>query len=216
MRSLKRSDNHVPTVNIILKNEKDEILLKRRNVGPFKGSWILPGGHIDVQVDSAEGTAIREVKEETGLTAVLTHLVGVKTNTIDPRSPFIFKVIYEARVDSGLLTKNVEVDDFRWLPLDKARKEKLGFDHHEILKLYSTKKDYLLPIERSRYTEWYGKTFPYAQTEYPRVACMGIILNEKKEILLGLKARKPFADHWNFPGGHMYVNETPESVWRVN
>jgi len=57
----------MPNVSVGAIIEKDgKILLTKRNVKPFKGAWVIPGGHIE-QYEKAEDAVKREVREETGL-----------------------------------------------------------------------------------------------------------------------------------------------------
>ena len=51
-------------------NARGEVLLIERGKAPMKGLWSLPGGHIEPGETAAE-TARREVREETGLDAVI-------------------------------------------------------------------------------------------------------------------------------------------------
>jgi ADP-ribose pyrophosphatase YjhB (NUDIX family) len=52
------------------------VLLIRRAKPPLAGVWSLPGGHVDPGETALEA-AHRELHEETGVTAGLTHLVGL-------------------------------------------------------------------------------------------------------------------------------------------
>lgn len=58
----------IPTVDIIIEKQTGIVLIKRKN--PPEG-WALPGGYVDYG-ESLEDAAIREAKEETGLSV---HLV---------------------------------------------------------------------------------------------------------------------------------------------
>lgn len=60
--------NPIPTVDIIIEKQTGIVLIKRKN--PPEG-WALPGGYVDYG-ESLEDAAIREAKEETGLSV---HLV---------------------------------------------------------------------------------------------------------------------------------------------
>lgn len=53
-----------------------EVLLVQRGAGPLRGLWSLPGGHIEPG-EMARTAALREVLEETGVTAELEHLLDI-------------------------------------------------------------------------------------------------------------------------------------------
>jgi 8-oxo-dGTP diphosphatase len=53
-----------------------EVLLVKRAKGALAGLWSLPGGHIEPG-ETARSTALREVREETGIEAELVRLVDV-------------------------------------------------------------------------------------------------------------------------------------------
>ena len=62
--------------NVIIVNDKNEILLQQRS---DTLPWGLPGGLMEIE-DSIENCAIREAKEELGIDVELTGFVGVFTN----------------------------------------------------------------------------------------------------------------------------------------
>lgn len=62
--------------NVIIVNDKNEILLQQRSDTLL---WGLPGGLMEIE-DSIENCAIREAKEELGIDVELTGFVGVFTN----------------------------------------------------------------------------------------------------------------------------------------
>lgn len=55
----------------------DAVLLVERGKGAARGTWSLPGGHIEPGERAAEA-ASREVLEETGLTSIIKGLVDVR------------------------------------------------------------------------------------------------------------------------------------------
>lgn len=64
----------------------DEVLLIRRGRPPLQGAWSLPGGRIEWGEAAAEA-ALRELGEETGVTARLLGLVDVVDGLFDPDGP---------------------------------------------------------------------------------------------------------------------------------
>ena len=66
----------VPSTTAVVTDEHDRIVLIRRRDNDL---WALPGGGMELG-ESIVDTAVREVKEETGLDVEVTGLIGVYTN----------------------------------------------------------------------------------------------------------------------------------------
>jgi 8-oxo-dGTP pyrophosphatase MutT (NUDIX family) len=60
---------------VIVVNDQGKILMIRRT---DNGNWAVPGGGMDL--GESTDTAIRETKEEAGITREITGLVGIYTN----------------------------------------------------------------------------------------------------------------------------------------
>ena len=56
-------------------NEIGQILLIKRKNQPYRNHWALPGGYLDQDETTAQG-ALRELKEETGLSADNAEFLG--------------------------------------------------------------------------------------------------------------------------------------------
>ncbi|MEU4220823.1 NUDIX domain-containing protein [Actinoplanes sp. NPDC026623] len=115
-----RATSLVPSANVVVTNEADEILLIRRS---DNGNWALPGGAMDLG-ESLPDTAIRETVEETGIDVEIIGLVGIFT---DPRHVILytsdgevrqeFSVVFAARPTGGTPTTSNESTEVRWIPV---------------------------------------------------------------------------------------------------
>jgi 8-oxo-dGTP diphosphatase len=123
------------TADVVAISGGREVLLIQRAKDPFKGSWALPGGHVDVGETSLEA-AVRELAEETGVnvSSELLHLVGVyDAPGRDPRGRYV-TAAYTAHFASAVLpTAGDDARLARWWPLaDLTSLVNLGllaFDH---------------------------------------------------------------------------------------
>ncbi|MGQ0463878.1 MAG: NUDIX hydrolase N-terminal domain-containing protein [Sporichthyaceae bacterium] len=81
------------------------------------GRWSLPGGWADVG-DSPAGSAEREVREESGYTARLAHLVGV-FDAHDAVTPFsAYKIVFSGTVVGGEAGGDHETDGVGFFAAD--------------------------------------------------------------------------------------------------
>jgi len=108
----------VPSVNVVVVNDVDDILLIRRS---DNDNWAVPGGAVDLG-ESVTQAAIRETLEETGITCEFTGLVGIYS---DPRHLIHytsndevrqeFSIVLTARPVSGTPTPSDESKEVRWV-----------------------------------------------------------------------------------------------------
>jgi 8-oxo-dGTP diphosphatase len=123
-----------------------KVLLVKRKVAPFKGSWALPGGFVRVGADAAdqgedlEAAARRELEEETGLSAqrvFLEQLFTFGKAGRDPRMRVITVAYYAlVRPDLAPLARaGGDVSDAEWVEVGAVEKLALAFDHDEIVRL---------------------------------------------------------------------------------
>ena len=102
---------------LVVRNGK--VLLVRRAVEPFLGYWDIPGGFCEADEHPAE-TAIREVREETGLEIELTGLLGLWLDEYAAVGPTegegdaTLTIYYLARPLSRSLRAGDDADGLAW------------------------------------------------------------------------------------------------------
>ncbi|MCD6133220.1 MAG: argininosuccinate lyase [Deltaproteobacteria bacterium] len=126
-------ENPIPTVDIITEFKGGIVLIKRRN---YPYGWAIPGGFIGWG-ERAEDAAIREAKEETGLSVELKDILGVYSDPDrDPRSHTL-SVVFVAK-GKGILRAGddaMEAAIFRRGEIP----DRMAFDHKRILGDYFEK-----------------------------------------------------------------------------
>jgi len=73
-------ENPIPAACTILTNKAGCLLLVKRSVEPKIGLWCLPGGFMELG-ETPEQTALRELKEETGLIGKISQLISADSST---------------------------------------------------------------------------------------------------------------------------------------
>ena len=109
-----------------------KVLLVKRGIPPFKGTFAIPGGFVRAG-ESLDQAALRELREETGIANVyLEQLYSFGDPERDPRGRVV-TVSYFALVsaDRTPLTASGDVTEARWFSLHDL--PQLAFDHGKIL-----------------------------------------------------------------------------------
>ena len=124
---------------VIIKD--NQILLIKRKNDPYKDSWAMPGGFVEYG-ERTEDAVLREVKEETGLEAKISQLVGVYSDPKrDPRK-HVVSITYLLKDVSGTEKGGDDAKEAKWWNVNKL--PELAFDHQYIindaLKIYYNKK----------------------------------------------------------------------------
>ena len=124
----------VDAVVFRLDGDRVKVLLIQRGSEPYKGKWALPGGFVDMD-EELEDAVVRELAEETGLTAVTLeqmHTFGKCGR--DPRGRQISVAFFG--IASSNMRKIRGGDDAakaRWFDIENLP-EDMAFDHDEVIR----------------------------------------------------------------------------------
>ena len=128
------------TVDLLIEGPEGVLLIRRKNQ-PFKGYWALPGGFVE-DGETCEQAAVREAKEETGLNIELLSINTVLSSpNRDPRGRTV-SIVYDAKPieggsgDQSAPAPSTDASEAKWFK-KVPEKEKIAFDHMEVLKWYS-------------------------------------------------------------------------------
>ena len=118
-----KASSMVPSVNVIVTDDQDRILLIRRT---DNSNWAVPGGAIDLG-ESVAQAAVRETLEESGVECAITGIVGIYS---DPKHVILytsngearqeFSIVLTARPLAGRPTPSSESSEVRWVPVSEV------------------------------------------------------------------------------------------------
>jgi 8-oxo-dGTP diphosphatase len=127
--------NYGHTVDAVIQDDNNNIILIRRRYAPYKGKYALPGGFIKYNEDP-EQAIIREVREETNLAVKIISKIGTYDQKgRDPRGKIV-STAFKCRPVKGI-SMAIEGDDalrVEIIPIDRLKNLEFAFDHNQILK----------------------------------------------------------------------------------
>lgn len=107
----------IPSVEAIVLNEKDELLVLKRKNCPAKDEWWFPGGRMR-RGETFEETLNREVREETGLDVKIIRFLGAY-NRIFPERHDV-SIVFLCRCNSENVVLNNEHSEYRFLKTSES------------------------------------------------------------------------------------------------
>jgi ADP-ribose pyrophosphatase YjhB (NUDIX family) len=118
--------NPVPAAGAIIV-ENDSILMVQRAHPPRIGWWCIPAGFME-WTEHPSQTAVREIREETGLIVELRGFFEVYSGNDDPRNNAVLMLYLADRV-GGELKAGDDAYDARFFSFDHLP-EKIAFESH--------------------------------------------------------------------------------------
>jgi 8-oxo-dGTP diphosphatase len=113
-----------------------KVLLIQRGCEPYKGYWAFPGGFLRMDETAEEG-ALRELREETGLTP--NHIEQFYTFSQIDRDPRerVVSIAFFALIRPADVKGDDDASDARWFSLSEM--PPLAFDHENVFKIAQKK-----------------------------------------------------------------------------
>ena len=126
-------ENPIPAACTVVIDDRRRILLVKRSVDPKSGEWCLPGGFMELG-EKPDQAALRELKEETGLSGRIGRLLGVTSNHSDAYHT-VLMIGYLVREYSGSLAPGDDAADAAFF--DPGGLPPVAFQsHRHFIRLY--------------------------------------------------------------------------------
>lgn len=113
---------HIVAAGGIVEDDQGNILL----VKTHHGGWVYPGGQVEVG-ENVINAVTREIKEESGIDTIVSHLIGVHSNTgmhkwFDGVTDVPTKVMFDfvCKPVGGELATSEETTDSRWVAKEQV------------------------------------------------------------------------------------------------
>ena len=97
------------------------VLLAKRAVEPYKGSFDLIGGFLEPG-ELPEKAVIRETKEETGLDIKILGLLSMHTDRYGKGGDYLINIYYLGEIADAKPIAHDDVASLHWFPIDKIPK----------------------------------------------------------------------------------------------
>lgn len=111
------------------------LLLLQRAYQPWKGSWNLPAGYVEVD-ETPEQAAVRETREETGLKIEVDRLLGNYFFDDDPRGNGLL-VVFTGKTTGGRLNGSAESTAHGFFTPAELPEDLCGAGHARVIRAWA-------------------------------------------------------------------------------
>jgi 8-oxo-dGTP diphosphatase len=126
----------LPVARVILVDDMESILfLKRPKEAYAGGRWCLPGGKVDIG-QTVQQAAVEETKQETNLDIYDVRFLFYQDRLPDTQDTIHAIQFYFAAKYEGILKRNRESTQSRWIPPGRMSEYDVAFKNDEAIKKY--------------------------------------------------------------------------------
>ncbi len=131
---MSRAESVILTNMVMVYNDHGEILVQQKVDDDWTG-LCFPGGHVEKE-ESFVQSAIREVKEETGLNILKPQLCGIKQFYTDNEERYIV-LLFKTNQFTGEIVSSDEGEVF-WISPEKLSEYQLAVSFMEMYKVFTS------------------------------------------------------------------------------
>jgi 8-oxo-dGTP diphosphatase len=125
--------NPTPAAGAVIVRD-GRILMVRRSIDPGKGDWCIPAGFME-WTEHPQQTAVREIKEETGLDIRISGIFDIFMGMDDPRTHAVL-ILYTADIVGGELKAGDDATEVRYFSFEEIPNNIAFQAHRDALALY--------------------------------------------------------------------------------
>lgn len=107
-------------VSGIVENENGEWLVVKKKYGGLKGMWSFPAGFVN-QGETIDEAVLREVKEETGISAIINGVVGIRSGVIGEHISDNMIIFFLTAKTTEILVQERELEEAIFMKSDDLK-----------------------------------------------------------------------------------------------
>jgi len=121
---------------IVFAKKPKSFLMIQRKWEPDRGKWAFPGGYLEVDRETIEQAAVREVKEETGVQITQADLVLLDVLSDPGRDPrgHVIDIAFLVIFDEMRKPADSDETKTKWLTLEEASNLSFALGHDRLFK----------------------------------------------------------------------------------